>query len=109
MSHKYHSNGPPAIRADKGGFPTEARVERQAKRLDRLNAKVAAVLGAMREGSALHLRFKRDGEEWRLSDGREVHASTAHIVIIHPKVAGVGDALFADCLAQTFRYTTRRT
>lgn len=87
---------------------TEARLEHQAKRIDRQNAKVAMVLAAMRDGNALHMQFKRGGEEWRLSDGREVHASTARLVINHPKVVGVGDVLFTDCLAQTFRYATRR-
>jgi hypothetical protein len=92
MPNQYHSNKAWAI-------STEVRLESQAKRLDHLNAKVAVVLDAMRDGNALHLRFKRGGEEWRLTDGREVHASTAHLVINHPKVVSVGDALFADCPA----------
>lgn len=91
-----------------GGVPTEARLERQSKRLDRLNAKVAAVIEAMRRGNALHLQFNRGGENWRLSDGREIHATTAHIVINHKKIVGVGDVLFTDCLAQTFRYVNGR-
>jgi hypothetical protein len=101
--NKNHVHVGPAV------TPTKNRLERQAKRLDRLNAKVAAVLGAMRDGNALHLQFKRGGEGWRLSDGREVHASTARLVINHPKVVRVGDVLFTDCLAQTFRYASRRT
>jgi hypothetical protein len=87
------------------GILTEQQLDSQAKKFDRRNAKVTAVVNAMRDGNALHLEFKPSDERWRLSNGREVDPKIARAVIVHPSIVGVGDALFTDVLAQTFRFT----
>jgi hypothetical protein len=83
---------------------TVAQLRRQGKRLERLNVTVTATLAAMCRGEALHLHFGRYGPVWRLTSGRTVPAEVAQIVAKNPNVAGVGDALFNDIPAQTWRY-----
>jgi hypothetical protein len=80
---------------------TIASRRRVAHQLDQLNA----VLEAMKGGAALHF----SGTEWFLLNGRVVDATIAQAVIRHPFVVGVGpvdvgDALFGDTVAQTYRY-----
>jgi hypothetical protein len=38
------------------------------------------------------------------STGEEVHRDVAAVVITNRSVIGVGDYLFGECLAQTWRY-----
>jgi hypothetical protein len=76
----------------------------QARKLDRLNTRAAQVIDAMRGGTALQLEFRYGAQRWRLSNGCEVRPEVARLVIQNPNVAGVGDALFANLMSQTFRY-----
>ena len=75
-----------------------------SRRLDRRNAGVATVLCAMRAGASLQLEFYRTGPKWRMSSGQYVNDEIARIVITDKHVIGVGDALFADDLSQTWRF-----
>jgi len=81
-----------------------AQVRRQGRRLERLGVTVAATLAAMKQGQALHLYFGRYGPVWRLTGGRTVPVEVAQIVTKNLSVAGVGDALFNDIPAQTWRF-----
>jgi hypothetical protein len=81
-----------------------AQLRRRGKQLERLNVTVTATVAAMRRGEALHLHFGRYGPVWRLTGGRAVPTDVAQIVTKNPSVAGVGDALFNDIPAQTWRY-----
>jgi hypothetical protein len=83
---------------------TAAELRKKARRLDQKNLSVAGVLSAMRAGAALHLEHRPGGERWWLSDGSQVAAGIAHLVIRHPDVAGVGDCLFGFTPAQTYRF-----
>jgi hypothetical protein len=88
------------------------RLSAQARRLDRLNSKVAEVLTWMRNGSALLLAFGFGAQPvWRLSNGRQVAPEVARLVTTHPKVVGVGDALpiVGEGLSQTWRYIDDET
>jgi hypothetical protein len=77
---------------------------RLAKRVGRLE-KAAAVMAVMRDtGVALHLQHTKQGPCWTLSNGTPVPDSIAKLVTTSSSVTGVGDALFRDCLAQTFRW-----
>jgi hypothetical protein len=69
--------------------------------------KVHVVVAEMRGGQALHHHFDRRGPVWALSDGREVRPDIAELVIIHPGVVGVGDALFHDAPGQTYRWAEK--
>jgi hypothetical protein len=82
---------------------TPEKLRNQARRLDRRVNRVTRVVSAMHDGAALHCEY-RPHERWWLSDGTEVSAVTAHDVIEHPKIVGVGDALFGFTPSQTFRY-----
>jgi hypothetical protein len=80
-------------------------IRQRHRRGDRLKAKAAAVIDAMRQGQALHCRHERDGVVWWLSkDGQRIGDEVAQLIIANPAIASVGDALFADALAQTWRY-----
>jgi|RhiMetStandDraft_8_1073273.scaffolds.fasta_scaffold47261_1 hypothetical protein len=87
---------------------TTTQLHKHSRRVDRLNAAVTTVLAAMRAGQALHCEFGQSGPRWRMSNGRFVRSEVARLVIASPDVAGVGDSLFADTLAQTFRYVEPR-
>jgi hypothetical protein len=88
---------------------TTTQLHKRSRRIDRLNAAVATVLAAMRDGGqALHCEFGQSGQSWRMSNGRFVRSEVARLVIASPDVAGVGGSLFADTLAQTFRYVEPR-
>ena len=73
--------------------PTPSTLRNNSRRLDRLNAGVAVVLHAMRNGATLHLEFYETGAKWRMSNGRYVNAAVARIVITNKGVVGVGDTL----------------
>jgi hypothetical protein len=76
---------------------------RLAKRVGRLE-KAELALAEMRAGAALHLQHTKQGPCWVLSNGTPVPDSIATLVVASSSVAGVGDALFGNCLAQTFRW-----
>jgi hypothetical protein len=64
-----------------------------------------AVINALKKkGRTLHLQHRWFGPEWRLSDGTVVDPEVARIVTRSKSVASVGDSLFGDALAQTWRY-----
>ena len=84
--------------------PTPSTLRNNSRRLDRLNASVAVVLDAMRNGATLHLEFYETGAKWRISTGRYVTDAVAKIVIADKRVVGVGDTLFADETSQTWRF-----
>jgi hypothetical protein len=73
---------------------TPAKLQRNARRLDKLNAAIEATLTAMKHGATLHLRYGQGGRGWYLSNGHPVTDEVAKIVIQNIHVAGVGDALF---------------
>jgi hypothetical protein len=80
------------------------KLRNQARRLDRLNGKVATVLTVMRRGEALILEYRWHGRVWCLSGGRHITDEIAQVVIQSTNVSGVGDALFNDAPAQTWRW-----
>jgi len=57
-----------------------------------------------KEGQALLCSFERSGPVWWLTDGRAVSPEIAKLVIVDADVGPVGDALFQDMPAQTFRF-----
>jgi hypothetical protein len=79
---------------------THRRLARRVGRLERAEL----VLAKMRAGAALHLQHTKQGPCWTLSNGTPVPDSIAKLVTGSSSVTGVGDALFRDCLAQTFRW-----
>jgi hypothetical protein len=83
---------------------TPAKIRPNARRLDRLNNKVATVLTAMQRGEAMLLEYRRCGPLWCLSGGCDVPDEVAQVVIKSASVVGVGDALFNDTPAQTWRW-----
>jgi hypothetical protein len=85
-------------------IPTPERLRRQARRLDRQTRSAQTALNAMRNGSALNLYFVLGTPTWTLADGRRVHAVTAKVVIRHPRVIDVGDALPLSCSVQSQTY-----
>ena len=60
----------------------------------------------MHEGACLHLYHdRRRGPVWRLSvSSAEVPDAIAQLIIRRDDIVAVGDALFADCLSQNYRY-----
>ena len=80
------------------------KIRAQARRLDRVNGKVATVLTAMQRGEALLLEYRWYGCVWCLSGGRHITDEIAQAVIQNANVTGVGDALFSDVPAQTWRW-----
>jgi hypothetical protein len=62
------------------------------------------VLDEMRAGAVLHLQHAKAGPRWALSNGRQVTDDVAKLVVTSASVVGVGDALFGECQAQTFRW-----
>jgi hypothetical protein len=86
---------------------TIADVRRRAKLQNRIALKVQQTLAAMLRGEALHYHHGRFGAIWWLSrSGRHIPDEVARLVITHPVVVGVGDALPLgnDTPAQTYRY-----
>jgi len=73
------------------------RVERRLEQAD-------FVLTAMQRGAVLHLQFTQHGPHWTLTGGGRVADDVAQLVIASASVASVGDALFGECLAQSWRW-----
>jgi hypothetical protein len=84
--------------------PSEIR--RLNRQFDHQLKGLETVLRAMRmRGLTLHLHLdQRRGPLWTLSDGCMVPPETAALVIKNVHVVGVGDCLFRNALAQTYRY-----
>src|SRR6516225_2877937 len=80
------------------------KLRNQARRLDRLNGKVATVLTVMRRGEALILEYRWHGRVWCLSGGRHITDEIAQVVIQNTNVTSVGDALFQGVRSQTHRW-----
>ena len=78
---------------------TSLELERKARHLNQVNN----ALSKLRRGATLHLSYA-PRRHWRLSSG-EIHQRRggAHIIDL-PCLVGCGDGLFADELAQTWRY-----
>jgi hypothetical protein len=89
---------------------TTTQLRRRANQLDRLNRQVAVALTALRRGATLHLTYARPHPIWELSSGGRISQAAAKVLIQNPNVIGVGDALFKDLPAQTWRWSevTRR-
>jgi hypothetical protein len=81
-----------------------AQLRNQARKLDRLNVRASSVVAAMRRGATLHMRYEWYGAVWWLSSGARVDEEVARIVTQDANVADVGDALFHDAVAQTWRW-----
>jgi len=81
-----------------------AKPRANARRLDRVNGKVATVLTAMQRGEALLLEYRWYGRVWCLSGGRHITDELAQVVIQNTNVTDVGDTLFSDVPAQTWRW-----
>jgi hypothetical protein len=73
-----------------------------ARRLDRFNGRVAAVLEELRDGAALRLEYRSGAATWFLSTGNSISADVARAVIRHPEIAAVDAGLFAGTLVQTW-------
>jgi hypothetical protein len=82
---------------------TPRELERKRRRLDRQNCSTEQVLNEMRRGAALHLSYS-PREHWVLSTGAFVTDHVARAVIARPDIHGVGDALLAGELSQTYRF-----
>jgi hypothetical protein len=68
---------------------------------------VDAVVSSLGRGLTLSVTHRSaQSSFWRLSNGAPVSAEVALRVIADPRVAGDRDALFADCLAQTYRHVS---
>ncbi len=79
-----------------------------ARRLNRLNDEIRDVLTSLRRGGALHCRRDLFGLPltWFLSDGRgPISDQAARVIIARGDIVCVGDTLFEDGLAQTYRYS----
>jgi hypothetical protein len=85
-------------------IPTVATLRTRNRRIDRKLATAQLVLAEMRNGAALHLTHARGGPIWALSTGKQITDHVARLVIASSNVVGVGDALFAGCRAQTYRW-----
>jgi hypothetical protein len=86
-------------------IPTVGKLERQARKLDKLNIRVCTVLAAMKRGEALLMEYRWYGRAWTLSGGRSVRDEVAQVVIKSTNVADVGDALQIDgARPQTWRW-----
>ena len=84
---------------------TTARQRTNRRRLDRLGASVDRVMAALRGGAVLQLSYGRRSAHWTLSNAIPVDDAVARLVIKNPNVVDVGDALFAEALAQTWRFS----
>ena len=89
------------------GVQTAGQLQRRNRRLDRRTLSAEAVVNRMYEGACLHVYHdRRRGPVWRLSViAAEVPDAVARLVIQRDDIVAVGDALFADCLSQTYRWT----
>ena len=83
---------------------TPANLRVRNRRLDRRLSGINHAAAVMRGGAALHLTYRSGGPQWALSTGEAVSNVVARALIAHPNIVGVGDALFAEELAQTWRW-----
>jgi hypothetical protein len=83
---------------------TLAQLQAANRRLDRRRAGVNNLLAAIRRGASLHLSYQNGRPTWQLSTGEAVPVDVAEIVIKAPGVVSVGDALFPNHPAQTWRF-----
>ena len=72
----------------------------EGRALDSARAGEALLSG----GAALHLSYRSGGAQWTLSTGEAVSDAVARVLIANPNIVGVGDALFAGELSQTWRW-----
>jgi hypothetical protein len=86
------------------GVPTVSSLQRSRRRLDRRRQAAELVITAIKAGATLQLQYGRDRKWWSLSNGPPVAADVALIVVNHPCVVSVGDALFPDTPAQNWRF-----
>jgi hypothetical protein len=87
-------------------IPTPERLRKQARRPYRRIRAAEGVVNRMRGGNALYKFYVFGVPTWALTDGRRIDPAVAEIVIRHPQIVGVGDALplGAAAKSQTFRY-----
>jgi hypothetical protein len=83
---------------------TADQLSRQSPRVDRRLRAIEKVLAAMRRGNALHHYYTIGVPVWVLSDGTRVGRDIAEAAIRNPSIVPVGEALFAGCRPQTYRY-----
>jgi hypothetical protein len=86
------------------GVHTVSELQRSRRRLDRRRGAAGLIVTAMQRGARLHLQYACGRALWRLSGGSFVPTDVAAVVISHPCVVSVGDALFPDTPAQTWRF-----
>jgi hypothetical protein len=67
-------------------------------------AAVNVALMEMSGGAALHCEHVGGTRQWRLSNGRRIPERVAQAVIQKKSVVSVGDSLFCDGVAQTYRF-----
>ena len=85
---------------------TPANLRVRNRRLDRRLSGINHAAAVMRGGAALHLTYRSGGAHWTLSTGEAVSDAVARLLIANPNIVGVGDALFAGELSQTWRWET---
>jgi hypothetical protein len=85
-------------------IPTPSSLRAKNRRLDRRLDGIKRAAAAMRAGAALCLAYRSGGAQWTLSTGEAVSDAVARALIANPNIVGVGDALFAGELSQTWRY-----
>jgi hypothetical protein len=83
---------------------TPTSLRNKNRRLDRRLDGINRAAAAMRAGAALHLAYRSGGAQWTLSTGEAVSDAVARALIAQPNIVGVGDALFAGELSQTWRW-----
>jgi hypothetical protein len=83
---------------------TPSGLRAKNRRLDRRLVGANRAAAAMRAGAALHLAYRSGGAQWTLSTGEAVSDAVARVLIANPNIVGVGDALFAGELSQTWRW-----
>jgi hypothetical protein len=83
---------------------TPASLRVKSRRLDRRLIGANRAAAAMRAGAALHLTYRAGSAQWALSTGEAVSNAVAGLLIVNPNIVGVGDALFAGELSQTWRW-----
>ena len=86
------------------GIRTLTQLQQANRRLDRLRHNANQTLTAMRKGATLHLHYQNGRPVWQLSSGRVVTSGAAQAVIASNAVVSVGDSLFPNHPAQTWRY-----
>jgi hypothetical protein len=93
-----------SLKPASGVVHTATQLQRTHRRLDRLRQQVDRVTEAMRHGCVLHMSYVHGRASWQLSNGQSVAADVAAIVTTKSCVASVGDALFRELPAQSWRF-----